>query len=497
MLKIIDDFLNGITMYRLVLYTLIFLLLFAATLSFLGILSFNFISLLFSAAFLVAVCWVTNTVFAKVFKSQTNLESVYISALILALIITPARNFEDALFLAGAAFLSQGSKYILTINKKHIFNPAAFAVFLTAITLNKSASWWVGNPWMMPAVLIGGLLVVRKIRKFGMVLTFFAAALVFTVGFSLLKGGTPLPFIQEVVLNTPILFFSFIMLTEPQTTPPAKKFQIIYGGLVGTLYFLPLETALLVGNIFSYIVSPKRKLLLKLKKKIQTSPDSYDFVFSLDKKIAFAPGQYLEWTLAHKDPDSRGSRRYFTIAASPTEDELRIGIKFYPNSSSFKKTLLSLRPGAEIIASSLAGEFTLPKDPNRKLCFIAGGIGITPYRSMIKYLLDRKQKRDIVLLYSNKLAQDIVYKDIFDAASKKLGIKTVYALTDTASVPAKWKGRVGYLDANAIREEVPDWKDRIFYLSGPHSMVDAFVTTIKGMGLSDSQIKVDFFPGYA
>src|SRR3989344_6609219 len=228
MLKIIDDFLNGITMYRLVLYTLIFLLLFAATLSFLGILSFNFISLLFSAAFLVAVCWVTNTVFAKVFKSQTNLESVYISALILALIITPARNFEDALFLAGAAFLSQGSKYILSINKKHIFNPAAFAVFLTAITLNKSASWWVGNPWTTPAVLLGGLLVVRKIRIFRTALTIFAAALVFTVGFSLLKGGTPLPLLFLVNIHTPHLFFSFIMLTEPQTTPPAKKFQIIY-----------------------------------------------------------------------------------------------------------------------------------------------------------------------------------------------------------------------------------------------------------------------------
>ncbi len=70
-------------------------------------------------------------------------------------------------------------------------------------------------------------------------------------------------------------------------------------------------------------------------------------------------------------------------------------------------------------------------------------------------------------------------------------------LTDTANVPPGWQGRVGYIDAKMISEEVPDYRDRFFYISGPRSMVDAFEKALKEMGLPGSQIKVDFFPGYA
>ncbi len=138
-----------------------------------------------------------------------------------------------------------------------------------------------------------------------------------------------------------------------------------------------------------------------------------------------------------------------------------------------------------LVASQLAGEFTLPKDLNKKLCFIAGGIGITPFRSMIKFLLDTNQKRDITLLFSNKTELDIVYKDIFDQAFLKLGIKTVYVNTD----------KMGFIDEMMIREQVFDFKDRTFYISGPHSMIDAFEKTLKNLGVKN--IKVDFFPGYA
>lgn len=506
MIKFIDDFLNSITMYRLMLYVLIVLVAVATILSFFGVLSFNPTSVVFSAAFLTFVCWATNTIFAKVFKVPTNLESVYITALILSLIITPVSNFQDLPFLFWVAVLAMVGKYILAIRKKHIFNPAALAVVLTAITLNYSASWWIGTSWMAPFVAVGGVLIVRKIRRFDMIFSFFAVASVVILGASALKGNDLLSALQRLILDIPIMFFAFVMLTEPLTTPPGKVWQIVYGGLVGVLfapfvhigsfYFTP-ETALLVGNIFSYIVSPKEKLLLKLKEKIQNAPDIYDFVFDMDKKLRFLPGQYMELTYAHNNPDSRGTRRYFTIAASPTEGNLRIGVKFYPNGSSFKKALLALDPSRKIAASQLSGEFTLPKDASKKLVFIAGGIGVTPYRSMIKYLLDVNQKRDIILLYSNKLASDIVYKDIFDEAFQKLGVRSVYVLTDTANIPSRWQGRVGFIDAKMIAEDVPDYKERMFYISGPHSMVDTFENVLKGMGLSGNQIKVDFFPGYA
>lgn len=483
-MKFIDDYLNTITMYRLVLYVLIFYLLVAGTLSLLGLLPFKPINLFFSVGVLTTVCWTANKIFARLFHATTNLESVYITALILSLIITPISNFSQILSLLVVAVLSQGSKYILAINKKHLFNPAAFAVFTSALFLKygaspvpygTGASWWVGSPYMVMPVILGGLLILRKVRRFSLVLSFLIIYSIFTG-----------PQVIKTILESPIFFFAFIMLTEPQTTPPKKSLQILYGGLVGVITFYQApEVALLAGNIFSYIISPKEKLLLKLKEKIQLAPDIYDFVFKLDKPFAYNAGQYMEWTLGFSNPDSRGNRRYFTVAASPTERNLGIGVKFYPNGSSFKKSLINMKQGDQIVASQLSGEFILPKDVSKKLVFIAGGIGITPFRSMIKYLLDKEEIRDIVLLYSNQTQSDIVYKNILDEASKKLGIKVVYVNTDT----------MGYIDDKEIREKVPDFKDRIFYISGPHSMVDAFEKTLKNMGVS--KIKIDFFPGYA
>jgi Na+-transporting NADH:ubiquinone oxidoreductase subunit NqrB len=185
MLKSIDNLLNRITMYRLVLYYLIFLLGAAVLLTITGILKYDVFGLLFSIGFLIAVCWGVNWVFARTFGVAANVESVYISALILALIITPLQSFHDLWFLGWAAVLAMASKYIVAINRKHIFNPIAFAVALTYFTLNRSASWWVGNAPMLPFVLIGGILVVRKIGRFDLVLSF----LITTVATSLLTGS--------------------------------------------------------------------------------------------------------------------------------------------------------------------------------------------------------------------------------------------------------------------------------------------------------------------
>ena len=216
----------------------------------------------------------------------------------------------------------------------------------------------------------------------------------------------------------------------------------------------------------------------------------------MDKKINFLPGQYLEWTLGFKNPDSRGNRRYFTIASSPTENFLRIGVKIYPNASSFKKNLISFKTGDKILAGNLSGDFVLPKNKNQKLVFMAGGIGITPFRSMVKYLLDKNQKLSIIIFYSNKNQKEIVYKNIFDDAEKKLGIKTIYTLTDLENIPKNWNGEKGRVNGEMIRKNVPDYKEALYYLSGPYSLVVGFEELLYKMGIKSKNIKKDFFPGY-
>ncbi len=302
-----------------------------------------------------------------------------------------------------------------------------------------------------------------------------------------------------------MLFFDFVMLPEPLTTPPTKLTQSIYGAIVGflfipqmhvgSLYSTP-ELDLVSGNIFSYLVSYKAKLMLTLQEKILVAPDIYDFIFGTNKKMAYSPGQYMEWTISHSHADDRGNRRYFTLASSPTEDKVRIGIKFYTNSSSFKKRLFTMEKEEKIVASQPAGDFTIPQNNNEKVVFIAGGIGVTPFRSMIKYFIDTNQKKDIVLIYASSSPDDFVYKNVFDEAYSKFGLKTVYVITNPQNSPPDWQGRVGYITAQMIQEEIPDFGERIFYISGPNIMIESYKKMLKSLRVQNNKIITDYFPGF-
>jgi ferredoxin-NADP reductase/Na+-translocating ferredoxin:NAD+ oxidoreductase RnfD subunit len=504
-MKLVDSLLDRITMYRLLVYYLLALLGAAMVLSATGLLSFSPWLIAASAAYLTAVCWVTNKLFARVYHAPTNTESYLITALILALIITPGLSKNNLIFLTAAGGLAMSSKYILAIRKQHIFNPAAVAVVLTAFGAGQTASWWVGSLPLLPVVVVGGLLLVRKIRRFQLVVGFLGAVLVATIGYNLLGGHAATSGLQETILHSSLFFMAFVMLTEPLTSPHTLAKQRWYGvfaGLLfppqvhfGTLFSTP-ELVLVVSNIFSYIANPRVKLLPRLVQQMSLAPDVMEFVFATDREFAFQPGQYMEWTLPHKSVDSRGNRRFFTLASSPTEKNLRLGLKFYENGSSFKRAIREIGPDTRIAAAQLGGDFVLPKDKSQKVVFIAGGIGITPFRSMMKYLLDTSDVRAVTLLYSERNAEEIVYRDVFDVAAQRPNTKVVYALTDKDAVMPAW-ARAGFITAEMIRAEVPDYQERLFYVSGPHSMVTAMMAILRELGVQESHIKIDFFPGYA
>ncbi len=495
-------------MYKLVLYCLITWLVIAAVFGYLHLLPYAPEAILYSTAILLVVAWITNRLFSLVFETHANTESIYITALILALIISPPipGSFVSILpFLIWAAIWSMASKFIFAFNKKHAFNPAALAIVITAFALNQSATWWIGTLYMLPFVIIGGFLIVRKIRRTDLLVSFFIAAIVTVIVTT--NGLTNILFsLQSLFVISPIVFFATVMLTEPLTTPPARLQRILYGALVGVLFapnihigsfYSTPELALVVGNILSFMLSPKHKYTLTLKSKARIATDTGEFVFASNKPVSFKPGQYLEWTLAHGRPDSRGNRRYFTIASSPTEKEIRLGVKFDANKpSTFKVNLAELPEGGTIMAGQLAGDFTLPKDPSKKLCFIAGGIGFTPFRSMIQYMLDTNEKRDVIVVYSVRKESDLAYLDLLKRANMAFGTKSVFTLSDQDSIRPDWNGHRGYVDAAMIAAEVSDYQDRMFYISGPNSLVSACKQNLIGMGVPRSHIKTDYFPGF-
>lgn len=506
MFKAIDRLLDHVTMYRLLVYYLIGLLVVAVGFSAAGKLSYSPDVIAGLAIYSVVVAWVINKLFAWFLDIPANNDSTYITALILSLIISPLTDKYNVLFLTAAIGLAIASKYVLTIRKRHIFNPAAIAVVLTALGPMQSASWWVGNAYMMPFVLIGGILLARRIRRGVMVTTFLITSLLATSVVALINHHGVVSTLHSTIFSSSLLFLAFVMFTEPLTSPTVKKYQIWYGILVGLLFppqvhlgsiFSTPERALIVGNVFAFIVNPKVKIFPVLQQKLRLTPDTTDFVFIPEQRFAYAPGQYMEFTLSHDNVDTRGQRRYFTLASSPTEDTIRIGVKFYPKGSSYKRALQKMGHHSVISATSLGGDFTLPEDQSRKLAFIAGGIGVTPYRSMIKYLLDKHEKRDVTLLYSANTAEDIAYTDVFEAARKDLGIKPLYLLTKAGGHLPDNRFRAGYITPELIKAEVPDYQERLFYISGPQPMVASMTDSLKALGVRGEHIKTDFFSGYA
>ena len=499
----IDNLINRITMYRLLIYYLCGLLLAAMFFGAIGTLAYPPQMILLSVSITVGVCYVVNYIFAKIYEAPSNTESALITGLILALIITPMSSLKDVTFLVAASGLAIASKYIIAIGNKHVFNPAAIAVVLTALGPKESASWWVGSVALLPFVIAGGLLIIRKIRRATMLVIYLALAVCSVAVMAALTSHDVGAAMQATFLHSSLFFLGFVMLTEPWTSPSTKIHRYIYAGLVGLL-FSPLiqiagiystpELALIMGNLYAFFVTPIAKTKVRITRRTTYGSNTEDIELTPEHPFLYKPGQYIEMTLPHRGSDTRGARRYFTLASSPTEDTLHLGVRYYENGSSFKEVLHN-SDNALMSVGQVGGDFILPSDPNAKLAFIAGGIGITPFRSIAKYMSDTDDHRSAILLYGERSVEDIAYKEVFEEARIKVGLTTKYVLSAVST--AQDNIIAGTISREFIEREIPDYVSRIFYISGPQSMVQGIRNELRAMGVPRRNIKADYFFGYA
>ncbi len=218
---------------------------------------------------------------------------------------------------------------------------------------------------------------------------------------------------------------------------------------------------------------------LTLAKKVSLGQDVVSFIFNPEKTIVWEPGQFMRFVLKHESPDERGTERWFTISSAPFEKTITITTKLTPNhSSSFKKALTLMKIGGSLEADRPIGDFIL-KEVGENNIFLAGGIGITPFRSIFAQKDYEQAKINGTLLYlSNN--NSFIFKDELDEYTQSSGIKAYYL----KKRPDDLINGLNPTDSSAI------------YISGPAQMVDAYKKIISLRGYKDDQVMTDFFPGY-
>lgn len=242
---------------------------------------------------------------------------------------------------------------------------------------------------------------------------------------------------------------------------------------------------------------------IKLLKRETIAKDTVSFFFEPQEQVTRAPGQYYYLILSElKYPDPRGPKRQFTIASSPTEGStMMITVRTRAeNISGFKRTLYELPDGALIDAEGPNGHYICDETQEGEQVFLAGGIGITPYRCFIKYAIDKNLTTPMHLIYANSTPDEITFRAELEEWTKSHpNIKvdmTVSRPEETPQIP--WTGLTGRIDLSLIQKLIPNWNGPTvtFWICGPPPMVDSLDEVMGKAGIPSQRRKIEKFTGY-
>jgi ferredoxin-NADP reductase len=216
-------------------------------------------------------------------------------------------------------------------------------------------------------------------------------------------------------------------------------------------------------------------------------------LFAVDDYPDYRPGSYFYVELPDRgDQDEKGLRRHISLVTSPTDAGV-VGLATRLRDTAFKRTLVKLEVGDEIQVEEPKGSFLLPEDTGADYVFVAGGIGITVFRSMLRYIAHEGLRYRITLVYSNRDRESAAFLDELEELEERIGgLRVILTMTDEE----EWEGETRRLDADVLRDLLGGLEGKRFLVAGPPAMAEGVADSLRGAGLTEEAVLVDKFSGY-
>lgn len=225
--------------------------------------------------------------------------------------------------------------------------------------------------------------------------------------------------------------------------------------------------------------------------------NTYSFFFDrTNVDVDFLPGQYLRMTLPHTHADERGTNRYFTIASSPLERAyLMVTTKMIQ--STFKETLHNLTPGQEVQFFGPMGKFLLDEKDRRDQVLIAGGVGVTPFHSMMTYAAKNELAIPLTLFVSFTTEEEVIfYEELTSLTKNNKKLRVIYTVSDIKNLSKQWQGEKGRFSQSLFKKYIPDLTRAIYSVVGSSHMVEKTKEMLFSLDISEEQIRTEDFTGY-
>jgi ferredoxin-NADP reductase len=242
--------------------------------------------------------------------------------------------------------------------------------------------------------------------------------------------------------------------------------------------------------------TPSPTPTFRLTRRDEVAQGTMAFHFSRPAGFEFRAGQAIDLTLIDPpETDAEGNTRAFSIASAPSDPELVIATRM--RDTAFKRVLRTVPIGTEVKVEGPSGSFTLHKNTAKPAVFLAGGIGITPFLSMIKQATRDRSPHQIFLFYSNRRPEDAAFlTELQQFAAENPNFHLIATMAEMEKSEREWTGERGFITGEMVKRNLSSLQGPIYYIAGPPAMVTAMRTLCVAAGADEDDIRTEEFGGY-